>query len=79
MTGLEENTDYGWMHVHPENIGALTDAPIITKDEYLEDDGWANIVYFYGEYAIRCPVEELARGESVTFQYHNHATIEEES
>jgi len=36
---LEYAMGNGWSMVHPKDIGALTDAPIISEDGFIGDDG----------------------------------------
>jgi hypothetical protein len=66
----------GWDYVRPEDIGALTDATIISKDGFIGDDGkWyphpsarRARVYAHMNYAVEDPIETWARGETVFFQ-----------
>lgn len=48
-----------YTQVTPEEIGALTDAPIITDGTYF---------YGYMDYQIKSFMEELAQGRSVIWQ-----------
>lgn len=67
--GLHEHYDF----IAPETIAALTDAPILchADDTSVEDDGQRTIVahariYWFPNYAITDPWEELAdRGEVI--------------
>ena len=56
----------GWHEVLPEQIGALTEAPIISNDVIFNDDGveWVGDVYYYNSYMVNDPfVELLSNGE----------------
>jgi hypothetical protein len=59
--------------IPPENIGALTDAPILAEAEY-PNDGSGPVpyddapVYWFPDYAIRDPWEELKNKGRVEFQ-----------
>ena len=48
----------------------LTGAPCIAESMTIEDDGTQTIegrFWYYGDYAITCPIERLIAGESVVF------------
>lgn len=70
---LEVALGNGWSTVPPEDIGALTDATIVSQDGFIGDDGkWyphpeveAPIVYAHMNYAVEDPVEMWAEGEPV--------------
>ena len=52
----------GWSLVRPEDVGALTEAPIISEE--IDDDDQGNVlkvgtVYWYPEYDVRDPVAQL--------------------
>lgn len=61
----------GWEFLRPEEIGALTDAPILAENVKRREDGeyigvaW---VFWYPDYAIRNPVDVLLRDGSVEFR-----------
>jgi hypothetical protein len=60
----------GWEWITPEEIGALTDAPIIS-DEATRDD-YGNLselgrVFWYSSYMILDPVEEM-KGDGARFE-----------
>lgn len=63
----------GWWWVPPEDIGALTSAPIISEDGFLNDDGrWepcndGAIVYAHMNYAVEDPIQSWAEGRIVRF------------
>ena len=70
---LTDWIDDGWSWVAPENIGALTAAPILSADSNVEDDGTVTIseggnVYGHMNYAIEDVVETWAEGRAVRFQ-----------
>jgi len=51
-----------WTWVYPEDIGALTSAPIISREVKENEDGDVvdvGIVYSYDMYAIYDPVQEI--------------------
>ena len=63
----------GWSFVAPEDIGALTDAPIICDDNWtVEDDGTFQIfpetkVWWFPNYMVENPMETLATTGEVIF------------
>lgn len=62
----------GWMWIPPESIGALTDAPIISPNAYMTDDGeivfdGEPVLYWHERYQVEDPVAEWANGSSVAF------------
>lgn len=67
-TGWSPN---GQLHqVQPEWIGALTDAPILTDDLVIEDDGTANVpgkVWWFPNYQVESFAETLIREGRVVF------------
>ncbi len=63
-----------WTFINPEDIGALTDAPIIcgADDTYVDDNGNRKFhedarIFWYPDYAINNPWETLLHGGSVIF------------
>jgi hypothetical protein len=66
----------GWQTVPPEAIGALTDAPIISDDGTIPDEGgWAlhpdaknARVYAHMNYAVEDPIVTWAAGGTVVFE-----------
>lgn len=71
---LAETIDWqlgnGWSFVRPEDIAALTDAPIITDDIDTDDQG--NVlkvgkVYWYPQYDVRDPVAQLLENGYIDF------------
>jgi hypothetical protein len=69
---VDDFSSNGHLHpVEPEDVGALTDAPIITDDMEYADDGARIVrgrVWWFPDYCIRDPMEELARKGRVIFQ-----------
>jgi hypothetical protein len=70
---LESN---GWagnsvlMRIDPEDVGALTDAPIVTDDRTIEDNGSVTVngnVWWFPNYMVENFAETLIREGSVTF------------
>lgn len=56
--------------VAPEDIGALTDSPIIAESVTYEDDGMATVegqVWWFPDYAVRNELQELRDGQTVVF------------
>ena len=70
---LEIAMGNGWDYVPPEDIGALTDATIVSEDGFNGDDGkWyphpdveAPVVYAHMNYAVEDPIETWAEGKPV--------------
>jgi hypothetical protein len=61
----------GWEMVPPEDIGALTAAPILSDEIVRDDEGRlteAGRVYWYPDYAVRDEIEELRRDLVLVFQ-----------
>jgi hypothetical protein len=71
---LEEHLTNGWATIKPEEIGALTEAPIFSPDTYYNDDNDLIIgkCYAYMDYQLYDPVEELVRHNSVVFMDANN-------
>lgn len=56
--------------VRPEDIGALTEAPIITDDWLYHDDGWLEVrghVWWYPNYMVSDPSATLLAEGSAIF------------
>jgi hypothetical protein len=58
---LEEATANGWEWKAPEELGALTSAPIISSP--------AGNVYWHQNYQVEDPIETLASGKVLSFDY----------
>lgn len=68
---LEDLMCNGWDYVQPEEIGALTSAPIISPDVTRDDEGEfisADVVYAYMDYQVDSWVQRLCDGHSVVWQ-----------
>jgi len=68
---LEDHLCNGWEMVPPEDIGALTAAPILSDEIVRDDDGRvteAGRVYWYPDYAVRDEIEELRSHLMLVFQ-----------
>ena len=67
---LEDWLDSGWEIVPPEDIGALTSAPILTDEIERDDHGQVTSigrVWWFERYAIEDPVETLLTTGKVVF------------
>jgi hypothetical protein len=68
---LEDHLCGGWEMVPPEDIGALTAAPILSDEIARDDSGRltdAGRVYWYPDYAVRDEIEELRAHLLLVFQ-----------
>jgi hypothetical protein len=68
---LEDHLCNGWEMVQPEDIGALTSAPILSDEIVRDDNGRvveAGRVYWYPDYAVRDEIEELRDKLLLLFQ-----------
>ena len=57
--------------MRPEEIGALTDAPILSDDIEYDDEGEVvrvGVVYWYPQYDVADPVAQLLASGSVEFE-----------
>lgn len=66
LEALTSNDAYEWLL--PEDIGALTDAPILGYEVEHDDDGavmYVERVYWYPQYETRDPLAELLEGRLV--------------
>jgi hypothetical protein len=69
---LEEPLCNGWQWILPEWIGALTDAPIISNDAEINDEGdlvWIDNVWGYMDYMVFDPIEELVKHNYIILQH----------
>lgn len=67
---IEWQLGNGWSFVRPEDIGALTEAPILTEE--IEEDNQGNVlkvgtVYWYPQYDVSDPVAKLLENGYVDF------------
>ena len=72
---LESAMGNGWDYVNPEDVGALTEATIISQDGFIGNDGhWyahpsvkKATVYAHMNYMVENPIETWAEGKTVFF------------
>jgi hypothetical protein len=68
---LEDHLCNGWEMVPPEDIGALTAAPILSDEIVRDDDGRvteAGRVYWYPDYQVKDEIEEIRKHLVLLFQ-----------
>ena len=68
---LEDHLCNGWEMVPPEDIGALTSAPILSDEIVRDDQGKiieAGRLFWYPDYAVRDEIEELRERLVLVFQ-----------
>ena len=68
---LEDHLGSGWEMVPPEDIGALTAAPILSDEVSRDEHGRVTDVgrvYWYPEYQVRDEIEELREHLRIIFQ-----------
>jgi hypothetical protein len=68
---LEDHLGNGWEILLPEEIGALTSAPILSHEVARDQEGKVEdvgIVYWYPEYQVRDEIEELREKHVVLFR-----------
>ena len=68
---LEDHLCSGWEMVPPEDIGALTAAPILSDEISRDDHGnvtQAGRVYWYPDYAVRDEIQEIRENLLLCFQ-----------
>lgn len=61
----------GWSMLRPEDIGALTEAPILSEEADFDNQGVAHnvgTVYWYPQYDVSDPVEKLLANGYVDFE-----------
>lgn len=67
---IADHLECGWETVRPEEIGALTDALILSDSVRRDDNGnleSVRRVYWDSRYAVRDPIDELAREGFIEF------------
>jgi hypothetical protein len=67
---LEHPLSNGWEMIRPEEIGALTSAPILANDLERNEDGElvrCGRVYWFPNYQIESPVQTLFEAGTVRF------------
>lgn len=75
---FEEQIGNGYEIVCPEDIGALTCAPIVSDDVVYHDDGKREVlgrVWWFPNYQVEDPAETLAARGKVVFQYAGKASV----
>jgi hypothetical protein len=68
---LEDHLCNGWEMVPPEDLGALTAAPILSDEIVRDEQGRlveAGRVYWYPDYAVRDEIEEIRTKSAIVFQ-----------
>jgi len=68
---LEDHLCNGWEMVPPEDIGALTAAPILSEEIVRNEEGRVTDVgrvYWYPDYAVRDEIEEIRTKLALVFQ-----------
>lgn len=61
----------GWHEIKPEDVGALTSAPILSDIADFDDEGNlrnVDTLYWFPDYAVKCEIEELLADGHVDFQ-----------
>ena len=67
---IEYQLSNGWTWVSPEDIGALTEAPILTDNIETDDQGKVmhlGVTYWYPQYEVLDPLEQLLLNGFVEF------------
>lgn len=67
---IEWQLSNGWSMLRPEDVGALTDAPILSEDVDTDAQGKVRsvgTVYWYPSYDVRDPVAQLLQNGYVDF------------
>jgi len=68
---LEDHLCNGWEMVPPEDIGALTAAPILSDEVSRDEDGRiteVGRVFWYPDYQVRDEIEEIREKLELLFQ-----------
>ena len=67
---IEWQLSNGWSLLRPEDIGALTEAPILSEEVDYDDQGNVDrvgTVYWYPQYDVFDPIGQLLTNGSVEF------------
>ena len=67
---IEWHLGEGWSFVPPEDIGALTEAPILSDDIDLDEQGkvqHVGVVYWFPGYEVKDPIAQLLEDGYVDF------------
>ena len=78
---LEDHLCNGWEMIAPEDIGAMTSAPILSDEVERDDNGGITAlgaVYWFPDYAVSCELDELLVNGEVVFPVAKSDTREEE-
>lgn len=67
---FEDWLDSEWIWIPPEEIGAMTDAPILSRDAFFEDDGSYRLdpggeVFWHANYMVEDLLEKWSKGHKV--------------
>ena len=67
---MEDHLGSGWMLVDPEDVGALTNAPMLTDDWGYDEDGNLEIgqIYWFPDYAVRNEIKEILSRKGAFFE-----------
>ena len=68
---IEWQLGNGWSFVRPEDIGALTEAPILSEEIDTDDQGpvrEVGTIYWYPQYDVSDPVAKLLEKGYVDFE-----------
>lgn len=68
---IEWQLGNGWSFVRPEDIAALTEAPILTEEIETDDQGTVlrvGTVYWYPQYDVSDPVAKLLENGYIDFE-----------
>ena len=71
---LEDHLANDWEMVPPEDIGALTSAPILSDSAQRDDQGKLTAigdVYWFPNYAVKCELETMLKNGFVDFALAN--------
>lgn len=69
---MESNIGNGWGVHFADELGQLSNAPVITEDHTFEDDGTIVIsgkIWYFPNYMIVCPIAKLLENGHVDFDF----------
>jgi hypothetical protein len=67
---LEDHLSNGWEWIRPEEIGALTSAPILSDESSRDEQGLlteVGAIYWFPNYQVLSPTEQLLKHGQVEF------------
>jgi len=67
---LQDHLENGWEFLEPTEIGAMTEAPIISQDVLRNEQGdivLVGQVFWFSNYQVEDPLETLVRSRPVSF------------